>query len=95
VNLSPSESKVVALNTICTHLGCIPNWLPGDQKFKCPCHGSGYYMTGVNFEGPTPRPLERFAVYKDPDGYIVVDKSKVYRQELGEWDNPESFVPLA
>jgi len=95
VNLSPSESKVVALNTICTHLGCIPNWLPGDQKFKCPCHGSGYYITGVNFEGPTPRPLERFSISKDPDGYLIVDKSKVFRQELGEWDNPESFVPLA
>ncbi len=24
----------------------------------------------------------------------MVDKSKVYRYELGEWDNPESFIPL-
>ena len=29
------------------------------------------------------------------DGYIVVDMSKVYRSELGEWDNPESFISLA
>lgn len=94
VNLQPNESKLIALSTICTHLGCIPNWLQGDQKFKCPCHGSGYYITGVNFEGPTPRPLERFAVSKDPDGFIVVDKGKTYRSELGEWDNPESFVSL-
>ena len=95
VNLQPGENKLVALNTVCTHLGCIPNWLPGDQKFKCPCHGSGYYITGVNFEGPTPRPLERFAVTKDPDGYVWVDQTKIYRSELGEWDNPESFVSLA
>jgi cytochrome b6-f complex iron-sulfur subunit len=94
VNLQPSETRLVALSTICTHLGCIPTWLPGDQKFKCPCHGSGYYINGVNFEGPTPRPLERHAIFKDADGFIVVDKSKVFRQELGEWDNPESFVPL-
>jgi cytochrome b6-f complex iron-sulfur subunit len=94
VNLQPSENKLVALNTICTHLGCIPNWLAGDRKFKCPCHGSGYYVTGINFEGPTPRPLERFAILKDPDGYIVVDQSRIYRQELGEWDIAESFVPL-
>jgi cytochrome b6-f complex iron-sulfur subunit len=92
VNLQPDEDKIVALSTICTHLGCIPDWLSGDQKFKCPCHGSGYYIDGVNFEGPTPRPLERFAVTKDADGFIVVDQRKVYRQELGEWDNPESFV---
>jgi len=95
VNLQPAEPKLMALSTICTHLGCIPNWLAGDNKFKCPCHGSGYYITGINFEGPTPRPLERFAISLDPDGYVVVDKSKVFRQELGEWDNTESFVPLA
>jgi cytochrome b6-f complex iron-sulfur subunit len=92
VNLSPGEDKLMALSTTCTHLGCIPNWL-GD-KFKCPCHGSGYYITGVNFEGPTPRPLERFSISKDADGYILVDMSKVFRSELGEWDNPESFIPL-
>ncbi|HYO08889.1 MAG TPA: Rieske 2Fe-2S domain-containing protein [Tepidisphaeraceae bacterium] len=95
VNLQPSEERLVALNTICTHLGCIPNWLTGDQKFKCPCHGSGYYITGVNFEGPTPRPLERFAITKDADGYVWVDQTKVYRQELGQWDDPESFVALS
>jgi cytochrome b6-f complex iron-sulfur subunit len=95
VNLQPAEERLMALSTTCTHLGCIPNWLQGELKFKCPCHGSGYYINGVNFEGPTPRPLERFAVTKDADGYIVVDMSKVYRSELGEWDNPESFIPLA
>ncbi len=95
VNLQPTETKLIALNTVCTHLGCIPAWLAGDQKFKCPCHGSGYYIDGVNFEGPTPRPLERFAISQDADGYVWVDKSKVYRSELGEWDNPESFLPIA
>ena len=95
VNLQPLEDKLVALSVICTHLGCIPNWLQPDQKFKCPCHGSGYYITGVNFEGPTPRPLERHAISRDPEGYIVVDMRKIYRQELGEWDATESFVPLA
>lgn len=95
VNLSPVENRLVALSTICTHLGCIPDWKPADLKFKCPCHGSGYRMNGINFEGPTPRPLERHAISRDADGYIVVDKSKVFRQELGEWDNPESFLTLA
>ena len=94
VNLAPQENRIVALNTVCTHLGCIPNWLSGDLKFKCPCHGSGYYITGVNFEGPTPRPLERFAINKDADGYIWVDQTRIYRQELGQWDDPDSFVSL-
>jgi cytochrome b6-f complex iron-sulfur subunit len=94
VNLQPQENKLIALNTVCTHLGCIPDWKPGDQKYKCPCHGSGYYINGINFEGPTPRPLERFAIAVDPDGFVVVDQTKIFRQELGEWENPESFVML-
>ena len=45
---------IYALSTTCTHLGCTPNWLEREQKFKCPCHGSGFYITGINFEGPAP-----------------------------------------
>lgn len=81
-----------ALSTICTHLGCTPNWLEGEQKFKCPCHGSGFRMSGINFEGPAPRPLERYRVFLAEDGQVVVDKSKTYQQEKGEWKDPESLL---
>lgn len=87
------EERVAALNIICTHLGCIPNWLPNDKKFKCPCHGSGYRQDGINFEGPTPRPLERFRV-SVVDGILVVDKSKKYQYELGQWDQAGSFIAV-
>ena len=56
------QDIIYALQSVCTHLGCPPNWLAGEQKFKCPCHGSGFYISGINFEGPAPRPLERFKV---------------------------------
>lgn len=85
---------VFALSTVCTHLGCTPNWLEGEQKFKCPCHGSGYYKTGVNFEGPTPRPLERYAISLAEDGQILVDKSRKFQQEKDEWSNPAAFLKL-
>ena len=85
---------IYALSTVCTHLGCTPNWLEAEQKFKCPCHGSGYYKTGVNFEGPTPRPLERYAISLADDGQILVDKSQKYQQEMGQWADPDSFVPV-
>ena len=45
------EGRLYALIAICTHLGRPPNWLAEQNKFKCPCHGSGYYKNGVNFEG--------------------------------------------
>jgi cytochrome b6-f complex iron-sulfur subunit len=81
-----------ALIAVCTHLGCSPNWLAAENKFKCPCHGSGFYRTGVNFEGPAPRPLERARIVLADDGQILVDKSVKFQQEKGEWDNPESFL---
>lgn len=81
-----------ALIAVCTHLGCSPNWLPAENKFKCPCHGSGFYRTGVNFEGPAPRPLERARIVLSDDGQILVDKSVKFQQEKGEWDNPDSFL---
>ena len=85
---------IYALSTVCTHLGCTPNWLEAEQKFKCPCHGSGYYKTGVNFEGPTPRPLERYAITLADDGQILVDKSRKFQEEKGEWDNPAAFLKV-
>lgn len=81
-----------ALIAICTHLGCTPRWLSAENKFKCPCHGSGYYKNGVNFEGPTPRPLERAQITLNDDGEIVIDKSIKFRYELGEWGKAGSFL---
>ena len=88
------EGKLVALSNICTHLGCVPNWLPAELKFKCPCHGSGYYMNGINFEGPAPRPLERYKISLTPEGKIKVDKTKIYRYEKGQWDHPDSYLSV-
>ncbi|APZ94071.1 ubiquinol-cytochrome c reductase iron-sulfur subunit [Fuerstiella marisgermanici] len=88
------QQMVYALSTVCTHLGCTPNWLEGEQKFKCPCHGSGFYKTGVNFEGPAPRPLERYGIRLAEDGMLEVDKSVKFQQELGQWENAASFVPV-
>ena len=86
------DESIFALSTVCTHLGCTPNWLQTEEKFKCPCHGSGFRMTGINFEGPAPRPLERYKISLSNDGQILVDKTKSFKWEKGEWENPESFL---
>lgn len=87
-------SGVYILSTTCTHLGCTPNFLASEAKFKCPCHGSGFRTTGINFEGPAPRPLERFAVSKADDGQILVDKSRKFQHEKGQWENKDAFLPI-
>jgi cytochrome b6-f complex iron-sulfur subunit len=89
-----TPEKLYALLGVCTHLGCTPRWLGPESKFKCPCHGSGYTKDGVNFEGPTPRPLERVKIALADDGQIVVDTAFRFRYELGQWDDPQSYVPF-
>jgi cytochrome b6-f complex iron-sulfur subunit len=86
------QQQIYALKTVCTHLGCTPNWLEAEQKFKCPCHGSGFYKDGVNFEGPAPRPLERYAIRIGDDGQLEIDKSRTFQEEMGQWADPDSFV---
>ena len=87
-------SGFYALISVCTHLGCTPNYLPAEQKFKCPCHGSGFRLTGINFEGPAPRPLERAAISLADDGQMLIDKNRRFQFELGQWADPDSFLKV-
>jgi cytochrome b6-f complex iron-sulfur subunit len=75
---------IFVIIAICTHLGCTPDWKPSENKFKCPCHGSGYDPEGINFEGPAPRPMDRAHVELTPDGQIEVDMSHAYSWPKGE-----------
>ncbi|MGR3301692.1 MAG: QcrA and Rieske domain-containing protein [Candidatus Scalindua sp.] len=86
--------KIYVIQAKCTHLGCTPNWLSSEGKFKCPCHGSGFTPDGVNIEGPAPRPLERFKVALTEDGQIMVDESVRFRGERGEWQKPGAFLSV-
>ena len=43
---------------LCTHLGCIPAYLPDAHKFKCACHGGEFDSSGHQTFGPPPSPLE-------------------------------------
>lgn len=86
--------KIYVIQAKCTHLGCTPNWLASEGKFKCPCHGSGFTPDGVNIEGPAPRPLERFKVAISDDGQLSVDESVRFRGERSEWNKPGAFVSV-
>jgi len=79
-----TPDRIFVIYARCTHLGCTPDWKPSENKFKCPCHGSGYDSEGVNFEGPAPRPMDRARVQVAPDGQILVDVSKLYQWPKGQ-----------
>jgi cytochrome b6-f complex iron-sulfur subunit len=60
---------VLALYKICTHLGCLYEWVDMTNRFECPCHGSKFQLTGDYISGPARRNLDRFVIIaRSPDG---------------------------
>ena len=61
---APDEDEAivgsVAIYKVCTHLGCIYGWIPANNRYECPCHGSKYRLDGRRIESPAPRDLDRF-----------------------------------
>jgi cytochrome b6-f complex iron-sulfur subunit len=88
------DRRIFAVQSVCTHLGCTPNWMDSEHKFKCPCHGSGYTIDGINFEGPAPFPMRRYEVTLADDGQIVVNEGRLFYWEKGEFEDPRSFIAV-
>lgn len=92
-----TSDRIFVIYARCTHLGCTPDWKASENKFKCPCHGSGYDSEGINFEGPAPRPMDRAKVGLDAEGRIVVDVGQLYSWPKGgenQFEKPDSFIRL-
>lgn len=92
-----TSDRLFVVYARCTHLGCTPDWKPSENKFKCPCHGSGYDSEAINFEGPAPRPMDRAHVELDAEGQIVVDISRLYTWEKGgenQFERDGAYIPL-
>ncbi len=92
-----NAERLFVIYARCTHLGCTPDWKPGENKFKCPCHGSGYTSEGINFEGPAPRPMDRAHVELDPTGQIVVNTARLYewpKGDAGHFNDEGSYLSV-
>jgi cytochrome b6-f complex iron-sulfur subunit len=64
---------VKALYKVCTHLGCLYKWVPTNDRFECPCHGSKFLETGTRIDGPARRNLDVFPIeVVDASGEILV-----------------------
>ena len=92
-----TSDRLFVVYARCTHLGCTPDWKASENKFKCPCHGSGYDSEAINFEGPAPRPMDRAHVELDAEGQIRVDISRLYTWEKGgvnHFNDEGAYIPL-
>jgi cytochrome b6-f complex iron-sulfur subunit len=92
-----TSDRLFVIYAKCTHLGCTPDWRASENKFKCPCHGSGYDSEGINFEGPAPRPMDRAHVQLDAEGQVVVDTNTLFKWPKGgtnEFERDNAYIPL-
>ncbi|HEY3580901.1 MAG TPA: Rieske 2Fe-2S domain-containing protein [Pyrinomonadaceae bacterium] len=92
-----TSDRLFVIYARCTHLGCTPDWKASENKFKCPCHGSGYDSEGINFEGPAPRPMDRAKIELDAEGQIVVNTATLFEWPKGEkshFDDPGAFITV-
>ena len=68
----PARPGVTALYKVCVHLGCLYKWVPTNDRFECPCHGSKYLANGVRIDGPARRNLDALVIeILDKDGTVL------------------------
>ena len=86
-------SVIYALSTVCTHLGCPPNWLLGGAEVQVPLPRQRLLHLRHQLRRPGPPAARaRQGRASADDGQIVVDKSQKFQQELGQWADPEAFI---
>lgn len=71
VVLQPAPGRFVALSAVCTHLGCIVQWLPDKGEFLCPCHAGRFSAEGQVMGGPPPKPLASLPLAVEDDQLLV------------------------
>lgn len=74
------ETDYRAFAATCTHLDCIVEFRPDEQKLWCNCHDGQYDLNGRNIAGPPPRPLESYVVHlvaqdAGQPGTLVVERA--------------------
>lgn len=66
------DDSWVALDAVCTHMGCTVAFDPVRKAIVCACHGGVYdAKTGGNVSGPPPRPLTQYTVTVNAGSVVV------------------------
>jgi len=89
--------KLFAPTAICTHKKA--NLAVDGGEIVCPKHDSPFDNQGVpkpmtkdGDETPAKKPLVRYAISKNADGHLIVDRSKTFDKD--KWDDAASFVKV-
>ena len=89
--------KLYAITSVCTHKK--KQLKVEDGEIVCTAHDSPFDNQGLpkpktkeGDETPAKEPLDRFAISRNPDGKLIVDKSR--RFPKGKWDDAAAFVKV-
>ena len=74
------SSAFTVVRGLCTHLGCIPTWLPAKQEFLCACHGGLFDASGINTFGPPPRPMDIPPFKIDGEKLVLGEEGEEYKK---------------
>lgn len=85
--VSYSDTGLIALYRVCTHLGCLYAWVDANHRFECPCHGSKFTLDGIYIAGPAPRGPDRFEI-----SVTLNDDTELAANEFGIIDLQENQV---
>jgi cytochrome b6-f complex iron-sulfur subunit len=86
-----TKDGLMALYWKCPHLGCTVPWVPAENQFHCPCHGSIYNYEGVRTGGPAPRPMDYMGVTVASNGDVVVDTGNIKQRSAYD---PSQATPI-
>jgi menaquinol-cytochrome c reductase iron-sulfur subunit len=69
--------EVIALHTICPHLGCFVGFDDTQDVFYCPCHASSFLLSGAKvaqpgLENPSPRAMDTLEVKVTDQDQVLV-----------------------
>ena len=89
--------KIFAPTAICTHKKA--NLTVDGGEIVCPKHDSPFDNQGVpkpktkdGDDTPAKKPLVRYAISKNAEGRLIVDRSKSFEKD--KWEDPASFVKV-
>lgn len=69
---NPTDPKaLIAVNSTCTHQGCLVNWNADRKLFVCPCHGAAYAPDGSVQKAPAQNALATYPVQVDGENVQV------------------------
>lgn len=65
------QPKIIAVNPICTHKGCLLKWKAQEQSLECPCHDAQFKLDGSVTKGPAKQPLKLYTTKLEGNTILV------------------------